>query len=63
MTDFAKLKDEAEKEAQQHPQQVKEGEQDTAKDLDHKLQGHDQQDQDNAKNRDQGQDSASSDKP
>jgi hypothetical protein len=30
-SDFDKLKDEAEKEAQQHPQQVKEGEQDAEK--------------------------------
>lgn len=54
MSEFDKLKDEAEKEAQQHPQQVKEGEQAVEKDLGH-LQGQSQQNQGNTDGGDQGQ--------
>jgi hypothetical protein len=54
MSDFDKLKDDAEREAQQHPEQVKEGEQAAEKDLG--LQQHDQaqQDQDNTGSQEQG---------
>lgn len=45
MSDFDRLKDEAEKEAQQHPQQVKEGEQAVEKDLGLQQEGQSQQDQ------------------
>ena len=37
MSDFDKLKDDAEHEAQQHPQQVKEGEQAAEKDVEKEL--------------------------
>jgi hypothetical protein len=45
MSDFDKLKDDAEHEAQQHPQQVKEGEQYAEKELGLQQPGPAQQDQ------------------
>lgn len=63
MSEFDKLKNEAEQEAQQHPQQVKEGEQTVEKDLGFQPQGQDQQSQgqqgqDDTGSRGQGQDPA-----
>lgn len=55
MADFDKLKDEAEKEAQQHPQQVKEGEQAAEKDLGLQQDGQSQQHQGSPGDGDQGQ--------
>jgi hypothetical protein len=60
MSDFDKLKDEAEKEAQQHPQRVEQGEQDVEKDLGlprQSQQGQSQQRPGSARGGDQGQDS------
>ena len=63
MSEFDKLKNEAEQEAQQHPQQVKEAEQTVEKDLGFQQQGQaqqgqDQQSQDNTGSGEQGQDPA-----
>jgi hypothetical protein len=65
MSDFDKLKDEAEKEALQHPQRVEQGEQDVEKDLGlprqsqqgQSQQGQSQQRPGSARGGDQGQDS------
>jgi hypothetical protein len=58
MSEFDKLKDDAEREAQQHPQQVKEGEQAIEKKLGSRQQGQAQQDQANTDSGEHGQDSA-----
>lgn len=57
--DFDKLKDDAEREAQQHPQQVKEGEQAAEKELGDHQRGQAQQGQDNTGGQEHGQDPAS----
>lgn len=58
VSEFDKLKDDAEREAQQHPQQVKEGEEAVEKDLGFQQQGQAQQARDNAGSGEHGQDSA-----
>jgi hypothetical protein len=60
MSEFDKLKQEAEREAQQHPQQVKEAEQAVEKKLGFQQQGQGQarQDQDNTGSGEPGQDAA-----